>query len=112
MQSVPLCGQTELSWEESLSIFPVKKTGCTAHWDGSADSRGNMALRRSRRRWAYTKRLNTELGRKIAGAVAEYAEENHADVIVFEYLEMQGKISGKKETETASVEKTGYPETL
>ena len=25
-----------------------------------------------------------------------YAEENHADVIVFEYLEMQGKISGKK----------------
>ena len=46
-------------------------------------------------RWAYTKRLNTELGRKIAGAVAAYAEENHADVIVFEYLEMQGKISGK-----------------
>ena len=27
---------------------PVKKTGCTAHWDGSADSRGNMALRRHR----------------------------------------------------------------
>ena len=35
-------------------------------------------------RWADTKRLNTELGRKIAGAVAAYAEENHADVIVFE----------------------------
>ena len=33
--------------------------------------------------------------RKIAVAVAAYAEENHADVIVFEYLEMQGKISGK-----------------
>ena len=47
-------------------------------------------------RWGYTKRLNTELGRKIAGAVAAYAEANHADVIVFEYLEMQGKISGKK----------------
>ena len=47
-------------------------------------------------RWAYAKRLNTELGRKIAGAVTGYAEENHADVIVFEYLEMQGKISGKK----------------
>ena len=27
---------------------PVKKTGCTAHWDGSADSRGNMVLRRHR----------------------------------------------------------------
>ena len=47
-------------------------------------------------RWAYTKRLNTELSRKIAGAVTAYAEANHADVIVFEYLEMQGKISGKK----------------
>ena len=54
---------------------------------GSAQSRG---------RWAYTKRLNIELGRKIAGAIVKNAEENHADVIVFEYLEMQGKISGKK----------------
>ncbi|MCB8727187.1 transposase, partial [Blautia sp. DFI.1.216] len=42
-------------------------------------------------RWAYTRRLNIELSRKIAGAVAEYARENHADVIVFEYLEMNGK---------------------
>ena len=25
---------------------PVKKTVCTAHWDESADSRGNMDLRR------------------------------------------------------------------
>ena len=47
-------------------------------------------------RWAYAKRLNTELGRKIAGAVTGYAEENHADVIVFEYLEIKGKISGRK----------------
>ena len=47
-------------------------------------------------RWAYAKRLNTELGRKVAGAVTGYAEENHADVIVFEYLETKGKISGRK----------------
>ena len=47
-------------------------------------------------RWAYTKRLNTELGKKIACAIVRYAEENHADVIVLEYLEMQGKIPGKK----------------
>ena len=47
-------------------------------------------------RWAYAKRLNTELGRKIAGAVTGYAEENHVDVIVFEYLEIKGKISGRK----------------
>ena len=38
-------------------------------------------------RWAYAKRLNTELGRKVAGAVTKYAKENHADIIVFEYLE-------------------------
>ena len=47
-------------------------------------------------RWAYAKRLNTELARKTARLIAEYAHENHADVIVFEYLEMKGKISGKK----------------
>ena len=41
---------------------------------GSAQTQG---------RWAYTKRLNTELGKKIAGAIVRYAEENHADVIVF-----------------------------
>ena len=34
--------------------------------------------------------------RKIAGAVTGYAEENHADVIVFEYLETKGKISRRK----------------
>ena len=33
MQSVPSCGQTELSWEENLSISPVKKTRCTVCWD-------------------------------------------------------------------------------
>ena len=34
MQSAPLCSQKELSWEESLSTSPVKKTGCTVYWDG------------------------------------------------------------------------------
>ena len=63
-------------------------------------------------RWAYAKRLNIELGRKIAGAVAGYAEENHADVIVFEYLETKGKDIRKKETEAASVEKKGYPDKM
>ena len=70
---------------------------------GSAQSRG---------RWAYTKRLNIELGKKIAGAIIRYAEENHADVIVFEYLENAGEDIRKEKTETTSVEKTGYPETL
>ena len=60
---------------------------------GSAQSRG---------RWAYTKRLNTELGKKIAGAIVRYAEENHADVIVSEYLEMQGKIFYQRTFKTPS----------
>ena len=47
-------------------------------------------------RWAYAKRLNTELARRIAAAVTAYALENRADVIVFEYLEMRGRISGNK----------------
>ena len=45
---------------------------------------------------AYAKRLNTELGKKIAREIVFYASENRADVIVFEYLEMKGKLSGKK----------------
>ena len=37
-----------------------------------------------------------ELSRKIAAEITKYAAEYQAGVIVFEYLEMQGKISGKK----------------
>ena len=62
--------------------------------------------RQAQGRWAYAKRLNTELGRKIAKEIVFYASENKADVIVFEYLEMKGKLSGKKKAETADVEKT------
>ena len=47
-------------------------------------------------RWDYAKRLNMELSRKTAAEITKYAAEYQADVIVFEYLEMQGKISGKK----------------
>ncbi len=50
-------------------------------------------------RWAYAKRLNTELGRKIAGAVTGYAEENHADVIVFEYLEIKERYREDRENQ-------------
>ena len=37
-----------------------------------------------------------ELSRKIAAEITKYALECQADVIVFEYLVVQGKISGKK----------------
>ena len=34
--------------------------------------------------------------KKTAGAIVRYAEENHADVIVFEYLEMQERYRKEK----------------
>ena len=37
-----------------------------------------------------------ELSRKVASAITTYAQNNHVDVIVFEYLEMKGKAAGKK----------------
>ena len=45
--------------------------------------------------WAYAVRLNEELSKKTAAVVA-FAEEHGADVIVFEYLEMKGKIRGSR----------------
>ena len=53
-----------------------------------------------------------ELSRKIAAAITKCAIEYQADVIVFEYLEMQGKLSGKKETKTSFMEKAGYSEAV
>ncbi|RHT20040.1 IS200/IS605 family element transposase accessory protein TnpB [Clostridium sp. AM33-3] len=49
-----------------------------------------------KRRWTYAKRLNMELSRKIANAIVTYAGKYQADVLVFEYLEIKGVISGKK----------------
>ena len=47
-------------------------------------------------RWSYARRMNKELAQKISSAITEYAGQNHADVIVFEHLEMSGKQSGKR----------------
>ena len=46
--------------------------------------------------WAYVKRLNEELSKKIAAAIVSFATEYRADVIVFEYLSIKGKKSGSK----------------
>ena len=46
--------------------------------------------------WKYAVRCNEELSRRTAAAIARFAEENGADVIVFEYLDMKGKIRGKR----------------
>ena len=46
--------------------------------------------------WKYAVRLNEELAKKTAASIVDFAEENQADVIVFEYLEMKGKIRGSR----------------
>ena len=45
--------------------------------------------------WAYAGRLNDQIAVRTASAIAAFAEEQDADVIVFEYLEMKGKRRGK-----------------
>ena len=51
---------------------------------------------RCRKQWAYAVNLNEELARKTAGAIISFAEEQGVDVIVFEHLDMKGKIHGKR----------------
>lgn len=46
--------------------------------------------------WKYAKRLNEELSKMIAAAIASFAAEYRTDVVVFEYLDMKGKKSGSK----------------
>ena len=46
--------------------------------------------------WSYAGRLNDETARRTAGGIVDFAREYGADVIVFEHLEMHGRIRGKK----------------
>jgi IS605 OrfB family transposase len=46
--------------------------------------------------WRYVSFRNEELGRKIAGAIADYAVMQHCDVIVFEHLDTSGRKRGSK----------------
>lgn len=46
--------------------------------------------------WRKAKFKNTELARKIANAITEYAEIQNVDVIVFEHLNFKGKSYGSK----------------
>lgn len=49
-----------------------------------------------RKRWNYAVRLNEELTRKISSAICRFAEEESCDMLVFEYLDMRGKITGSR----------------
>ena len=46
--------------------------------------------------WAYARRLNDELAKKIANEITSFACENEAHVIVFEHLDFKGKRKGSK----------------
>lgn len=46
--------------------------------------------------WRYAVRLNEELSVKTAAAITGFAGEYQADVIVFEFLEMKGRVQGNK----------------
>ena len=46
--------------------------------------------------WKYATRLNEELAKKVALEIVSFASEYMSDVVVFEYLDMNGKTSGSK----------------
>ena len=46
--------------------------------------------------WRYCTSLNTELSRKIAKSIVDYANKMQVDTIVFEHLDFHGKIRGSK----------------
>ena len=57
--------------------------------------------------WTYATRLNDELSKKIARKIVSFAEDYHADVIVFEYLDMKSKKSGSKKQKLHMWRKNG-----
>ena len=61
--------------------------------------------------WKYAARCNDELAKKIAAAIVRFAQENHADVIVFEHLDIKGKIRGKRKARLHMWKKRGVQKT-
>ena len=52
--------------------------------------------RRTPALWARAKGINLDIAQKTAQFIIDYAEANHADVIVFEHLNLKGKKRGSK----------------
>ena len=99
-----------LNSDAVCSIMEADGTVCARKFIDFADEKDRLwkVLGRIRRKsrehgpesvrglWKYAVRCNEELAKKTAAAIARFAEENGADVIVFEYLDMKGKIRGKR----------------
>ena len=99
-----------LNTDAVCSIMEADGTVCARKFIGFADEKDRLwkVLNRIRRKsrghgqksvgslWKYAVRCNEELSKKTAAAIVRFAQENHADVIVFEHLDMKGrKIRGK-----------------
>ena len=57
----------------------------------------NNGSRNTQSFWAYAKRLNNELSKKIAASIVEFAALQKADCLVFEHLDFRGqKVRGSK----------------
>ena len=92
------------------SIMEADGTVCARKFIDFADEKDRLwkVLNRIRRKnrehgpesagslWKYAVRCNGELSKKTAAAIVRFAQEGSADVIVFEHLDMQGKIRGKR----------------
>ena len=99
-----------LNTDAVCSIMEADGTVCARKFIDFADEKDRLwkVLNRIRRKnrehgpesagslWKYAVRCNEELSKKTAAAIVRFAQENNADVIVFEHLDMQGKIRGKR----------------
>jgi IS605 OrfB family transposase len=99
-----------LNTDAVCSIMEADGTVCARKFIDFADEKDRLwkVLNRIRRKnrehgpesagslWKYAVRCNGELSKKTAAAIVRFAQENNADVIVFEHLDMQGKIRGKR----------------
>ena len=103
------------------SIMEADGTVCARKFIGFADEKDRLwkVLSRIRKKtrehgpksagslWKYAARCNDELAKKTAAAIVRFAQENHADVIVFEHLDMKGKVSGKRKARLHMWKKRG-----
>ena len=107
------------------SIMKADGTVCVRKFINFADEKDRLwkVLNRIRKKnrehgpksaenlWKYAVRCNEELSKKTASAIVRFAQENHADVIVFEHLEMKGKIRGKRKMRLHIWKKRGVQKT-
>ena len=107
------------------SIMKADGTVCVRKFINFADEKDRLwkVLNRIRKKnrehgpksaenlWKYAVRCNEELSKKTASAIVRFAQENHADVMVFEHLEMKGKIRGKRKMRLHIWKKRGVQKT-